>query len=196
MRSPHALDSRSAFVAGLICAALVGSCRSRSERATAGFASKPSAHQSGQRVPQAEARLALFLKGSLETSPPTETNLLMSCVPDGQTDHYLTLAKFQVLGSVLRGDTVDAAAEVTTVADETGAPHAVNRFVTKVRVRTDTLHWDMTRDSSNGQWGVCGYSREGFGFGHNGSDATTRWLPEGESWPRVHQLAESLATKR
>src|SRR4051794_29532084 len=95
----------------------------------------------GDRVPDAEARLSVFLEGSLEVSPPTETNVLMSCVPDGQTDRYLTLARYRVLNSALHGDTVSVAAEAVSVAEETGHPSAPNKYLTNVRVRTDTLHW-------------------------------------------------------
>jgi hypothetical protein len=56
-------------------------------------ASAPASSAQGSRVPEAEERLRAFLEGSLETSPPTETNALMACVPDGQTDRYLTLAR-------------------------------------------------------------------------------------------------------
>jgi hypothetical protein len=150
----------------------------------------------GGRVPQAEARLAAFLETSLETSPPTETDVLMACVPDGQTDRYATLARYQVLNSTLRGDSVDASAEVVTVAEEVGDPHAANKYVTTVRTRVDTLHWLMTRDSAAGKWGVCGYPKEGLGFGHYGDDRNTRWEPRTASWARVRQLAESLHAHR
>lgn len=152
--------------------------------------------QRGGRVPEAEARLAAFLEGSLETSPPAETNLLMACVPDGQTDRYATLARYQVLNSTLRGDSADASAEVVTVAEEVGDPHAANRYATTVRIRVDTLHWVMTRDSTAGKWGVCGYSKQGLAFGHYGDDRNTRWNPASGSWARVHQLAESLHVQR
>lgn len=150
----------------------------------------------GGRVPEAEARLAAFLEGSLETSPPTETNLLMACVPDGQTDRYATLARYQVLNSALRGDSVDASAEVVTVAEEVGDPHAASKYVTTVRTRVDTLHWVMTRDSVTGKWGVCGYPKEGLGIGHYGDDRNTRWEPRTASWAQVRQLAESLHVHR
>ena len=178
-------------------AALTACGGSRDARATqAGSASSAQSVAQGGRVPDAEERLGAFLEGSLETSPPTETNALMACVPDGQTDRYLTLARYRVLTSALRGDSVDAAAEAVTVAEETGHPHAANRYLTKVRVRTDTLHWVMARDSASHKWGVCGYSKEGFAFGHYGSDNNTDWTPPKETWARVRQLAESLHTTR
>jgi hypothetical protein len=120
----------------------------------------------------------------------------MACVPDGQTDRYATLARYQVLNSALRGDSVDASAEVVTVAEEVGDPHAASKYVTTVRTRVDTLHWVMTRDSTSGKWGVCGYPKEGLGFGHYGDDRNTRWEPRTASWAQVRQLAESLHVHR
>ncbi len=155
----------------------------------------PTASQGG-RISEVETRLAAFLEGSLETSPPIETNALMACVPDGQTDRYVTLARYQILNSALRGDSADAAAEVVTVAEEVGYPHAAEKYAATVRIRTDTLHWVMTRDSASAKWGVCGYPKEGLGFGHYGDDRNTRWNLPGGSWSRVRQLAESLHVHR
>ena len=78
------------------------------------------------------------------------------------------------------------------MAEETGHPHAADRYLTKVRVRIDTLHWVMARDSTSHAWGVCGYSKEGFGFGNYGSDNNTEWVPPKASWARVRQVAESI----
>lgn len=189
---PHLFRSATAV---LTC--VPGACGHRRDaRATPtkGALVAPMGNARGVRVSEAEVRLAAFLKGSLEISPPTETNALMSCVPDGQTDRYLTLARYRVLGSALRGDSVDAAAEVVTVAEETGSPNVANRYVTRVRIRTDTLHWVMVRDSASKKWGVCGYAKEGFGFGHYGDDVNTDWLPPSETWAHVRQLAESVYT--
>lgn len=179
----------------LLCAVAGCSGRRDSEKErvdTSGAKSAAVIPEHGSHVPEAEARLAAFLKGSLETSPATETNLLMACVPDGQTDRYVTLARYRVLNSASRGDSVDASAEVVTVAEEVGDPHAASKFVTTVRIRVDTLHWVMARDSADGKWGVCGYPKEGVGFGHYGDERNTRWTPQNESWARVRQLAESL----
>ena len=115
----------------------------------------------------------------------------MACRPDGQTDSYLTLARYKVLDAQLHGDTVDGAAEVVTVAEERGDPNAAHRYVTQVRVRTDTLHWKLVRDSV-GRWGVCGYSREGYDFGHYGDESNTRWVPRQGTWDRVRRLADSV----
>jgi hypothetical protein len=184
----------------LVIYALIGCTGQRDSQTgridTSGAKSVATVLKQGSRVPGAEARLSAFLRGSLETSPPTETNLLMACVPDGQTDRYVTLARYRVLSSASRGDSVDASAEAVTVAEEVGDPHAASKYVATVRVRVDTLHWVMVRDSATGKWGVCGYPKEGVGFGHYGDEQDTRWEPPTASWARVRQLAESMQVHR
>ena len=196
------VKSRSAYWAILLMApGGLSACGGQRGSAAAPADTKPGKVASagltqGGRVPEAEARLAAFLEGSLESSPPTETNLLMACVPNGQTDRYTTLARYRVLNSALRGDSVDASAEVVTVAVEVGDPHAANKYVTTVRTHVDTLHWVMAHDTAGDTWGVCGYSKEGLGFGHYGNDRDTRWNPPNWSWARVRQTAESLRAQR
>ena len=144
-------------------------------------------------VPQAEHRLGRYLAAALDTKDNGDPSAYMSCVPMGQTDRYLTLARYRVLNSVLRGDTADVSAQVVTVAEERWAPHAASNYVTTVRIRTDTLHWAMTTDSSTKQWGVCGYPNEGVGFGHYGDDQQTVWTPPGMTWSRVRQMVDSIS---
>lgn len=139
-----------------------------------------------------QSRLRDFLAASLESGTPQETTALMACTADGQTDRYLTLASFRVLGATSYRDSADAAAQVVTIAEEEGNPHAAGRYSTSVRVKVDTLHWLMLRDTVNGLWGVCGYSKEGFGFGHYGIDSNTDWRPKKNSWAHLHTLADSI----
>ena len=186
----------SAFMGGLLACDSQPDAQKGATTSTEQQAALAAATQGG-RVADAEAMLREFLEGSLETtSPPIETNALMACVPDGQTDRYLSLARYRVLESVLRGDSTDASAEVVSVAEETGHPRVANKYLTTVRIRIDTLHWVMTRARGSGRWGVCGYSKEGFGFGHYGTDRLTEWHPATSSWARVRQVAESLHTAR
>lgn len=96
-----------------------------------------------------DCRLAAFLAGARVSNARLNFESLMTCDPDGQTDRYVSLAAYRILGSHQRGDTVDAAAEVVTVAEEQGDPHAADRYVTEVRTRVDTLHWVMTRDATH-----------------------------------------------
>ncbi|MEJ7812824.1 MAG: hypothetical protein WKG32_20590 [Gemmatimonadaceae bacterium] len=169
----------------------VGGCRRSREAAEPAHPNQP-AKVSEPRVQGAEARLAVFLGEALQTNKRYGFDSLMACIPDGQTDRYLALARYRVLGSTLAGDTATAWAEVLTVAEETEDPDIAGRYLAIARTRTDTLRWRMVRDSVSGQWGVCGYSVEGYGFGHYGTDENTGWVPAGGSWGQVRQRADSL----
>ena len=188
-------------IAGILCG-LAAACGSNNGDAKTARAARDTARVLAPSAPSERtsdstnaapgSALRAFLEASLETSPPTETNDLMSCVPDGQTDTYVTLAHYRVLQSTGVGDTARAASEVVTVAEEVGHPSQLNRFRTTVRIRTDTLHWTMVRDSGTRRWGVCGYPSEGVGFGHYGADSDTEWRPHSSSWAQVRQIADSL----
>jgi hypothetical protein len=143
-------------------------------------------------VPEAETRLGQFLEASLESDTERDPDVVMACVPDGMTDRTLVLARYKVLESSRLKDTVYAAAEVTTVAEETKDPQLYAGYLVTLHVRTDTLHWRMTRDSASGKWGVCGYSVEGYGFGRYGTDSLTKWSPPGASVQRMRALVDSL----
>jgi hypothetical protein len=192
-RSPiHVLHLALSSLLALAACSCFGGAERTDSRDTGRSESLPPPADQRARVPQAEAQLAAFLERALETSPKQDFESLMACIPDGQTDRYVALAHYRVLGSTQRQDTVDATAEVVTVAEEVSDPHSASGYVTTVRIRRDTLHWVMTRHA-NDKWGVCGYPREGIGFGHYGTDRTTRWIPPGFSWARVRQLADSVA---
>ena len=97
----------SRFLVTLLIGTLPACGRTGDARVPADMSQAGSTDIHDGRVPAAEMQLSAFLRSSLETSPATETNALMSCVPDGQTDRYLTLARYRVIDSRLRGDTVD-----------------------------------------------------------------------------------------
>ena len=142
-------------------------------------------------VPEAEIRLAAFLEGSLETNR-RDVDSLMNCIPDDESSRYVTLARYRILGSHLRDDTVHATAEVVTVAEQIGDSNTPKQFVTTVRTKVDTLHFALTRMYPGAEWGVCGFSVEGLEFGHTGSDQEAHWTRGTYSWSRVKQIAESV----
>ena len=173
---------------------------SASDRQNAKSASTQSAATASTqttRVPEAEQRLAEYLTASLATATaaPVKFDTLMACVPENMSDPIFALADFHVLSSQLRGDTVDASAVATTVAEETGDMKAADRRVATQRIEQDTLHWSMVRDKQ-GRWGVCGISKEGYDFGTNGTDRNTRWEPAGASRQTMLQLADSIRHDR
>jgi hypothetical protein len=133
----------------------------------------------------------MFLEHALESKAPLSFEDYMSCLPNGQTDRYVTLAKYRILSTHKAVDSVRAVAEVVTVAEETGHPHKLDHYVTTVRTRTDTVHWTLVRDA-RGEWGVCGYSREGVSLGHYGDDTDTDWKPTISSWKRVREIVAEI----
>lgn len=154
--------------------------------------SRPSQHA----APEVEARLAEFLQASVESDTGPDPDLFMACVPEGMTDRTLVLARYRVLHSTLERDAVYAAAEVTSVAEETQNPDVYAGYLATLRIRTDTLHWRMTRDSTSGKWGVCGYAVEGYGFGRYGRDSLTTWSPPGASSHAMRAIVDSLRAMR
>jgi len=140
---------------------------------------------------EAESQLRAFLEISTITTPHATRDSLWACDPDYLAEFYLAVAEYRVLTSTVYGDSVVVAAEVVSVAEETLHPHVTYGYLTKVRIRTDTLHWVM-KPRRDGTWGVCEYSVEGYGLGHYGKDDDTEWDPAGWSWGRVRLMADSI----
>jgi len=63
--------------------------------------------------------------------------------------------------------------------------------VARLRVRSDTLEWDLLRAES-GEWVVC----NGLRFGLAAPDSLTSWRPAGASAASARALADSLAARR
>jgi hypothetical protein len=145
----------------------------------------------GARVPDAERRLAAYLQAALTSDSTSDPDDFMACVPDGTTDRTLVPARYRVVASSRVRDTVYASAEITSVAEERRDPEVYYGYIAELRVRTDTLRWQMIRDGTGG-WGVCGYSLEGYGLGRYGSDSLTRWLPREGSLHRMNELIDSV----
>jgi hypothetical protein len=97
------------------------------------------------------------------------------------------LARFELLESSFRGDTVVGRAVVTTVADQDVDRIHPGYFVTRLRVRLDTLEWDVLRGDS-GEWVVC----NGLHFGLTAPDSLTTWRPSGASADAARALADSI----
>ena len=100
------------------------------------------------------------------------------------------LAAFALLPSTARADTVVGRAVVTTVADQDVDRQHPGYFVARLRVRSDTLEWDLLR-SASGDWAVC----NGLQFGLTAPDSLTTWRPAGASSARARTLADSVARR-
>lgn len=161
-------------------------------------------------VRAAEAALASWLDASLLEAPhadapdvaaphvdgsPARTAVgspgtIDECGESGATFPSPLLAHYELLTSMLRGDTVVARASVTTVAEQDIDRRAGDRFIVRQRVRTDVLEWDVIPTDAG--WAVC----NGIRFGYRGADSLTRWTPEGASLNTARVLADSVRGAR
>jgi hypothetical protein len=149
------------------------------------------ADQSATRVPTAEAIVGTYLEHARLGVSEVEPESLFACHPAGPTDKLLAPARGRVISSALRGDTALVRAQVLSVATVELAPDGP--YDVRQGLRTDTLSWGLIRRPGGGQWGLCGYSREGFDFVRLAKLGTTgRWLG-GASLASVTRLADSVA---
>jgi hypothetical protein len=202
------MPTRMAATSWCLVLLLAGACSSEPRSPAPANASAASGPPPGQTAaaPDAATRAAIdsarrsldgFLHGSLDRASPPDYERYYACSPDGQNNYSLTLVDYHILDVKPRGrDTVAATAAVTSIATESDSATGGKSWHVVVGVREDTMTWLMTRNDSTHRWGVCGYSTEGWGFGHWGDDADSRWTPRGMSWARVHALADSLARAR
>lgn len=106
----------------------------------------------------------------------------------------LWVGDYQLLSVGRRNDTLVVAVAVTSVAEEGESRGVANRFVVRPRIRTDTLHWRVVRDSS-GDFLVCGFALENVDLGGFGRPDNVDF--EGGSSPRkLRQQADSLRSAR
>ena len=147
---------------------------------------------SGAEVRAAIDRLRAYLSSALVTNAQNREDTVYSCVPDYVAQSRYALARFRILGAIQQGDTIRATAEIVSVAQESDAATSRVHYVTHVGVRTDTLHWALTRASPSGSWGVCGYAAEDVDFRILGKDAQTTWQPPGASWASIKRTARSI----
>jgi hypothetical protein len=132
-----------------------------------------------------------YLQASREGSTSEKLAELTAC-PDG-TDAAQgpMLAKFELLPASTRADTVVGRAVVTTVAEQDVDRIHPGYFVARMRVRRDTLEWDVLRSESGG-WAVC----NGLRFGLTAPDSLTTWRPTGASAAAARALADSIGAER
>ena len=139
-------------------------------------------------IQAAEATLSAFLDASREGSA-TRAQLasLTACSTERVPAPGPMLARFELLDPSFRGDTIVGRAVVTTVADQDVDRIHPGYFVARVRVRSDTLEWDVLR-SESGEWAVC----NGLQFGLTAPDSLTAWRPSGASAATARALADSI----
>lgn len=134
--------------------------------------------------------LTSYLEASREGSPTRGAQDTLAACDAGAEAHYpvLLLARWVILPLELRGDTVVARAEVTTVG-EIDIERRSGGLIGRQRIRTDILEWDVYEDDY-GNWVVC----NGLRFGYRGPERAVTWRPGGVSFESVRALADSLAS--
>jgi hypothetical protein len=131
-----------------------------------------------------------FLAASREGSPTRDqVARLTACPEGGGPTQGPMLATYELLPASSRADTVVGRAVVTTVADVDADRQHPGYFVARLRVRRDTLEWDVLRSDTN-EWVVC----NGLRFGLTVPDSLTAWRPSGASAAAARALADSIAT--
>lgn len=132
--------------------------------------------------------LGEFLDASREGSATRDRQGPLTACPGGEAAAQgPMLAAFELLSPSSRADTIVARAVVTTVAEQDLDRIHPGYFVTRMRVRRDTLEWDVLRSESGG-WVVC----NGLRFGLTAPDSLTAWRPNGASAAAARALADSI----
>ena len=143
-------------------------------------------------VLEANGALVAFLDASREGSPTRDALPSLTSCPGGDASAPgPMLARYLLLPGSLRADTIVGRALVTTVAEQDVDRQHPGYFVARVRIRSDTLEWDLLRNES-GFWTVC----NGLRFGLTAPDSLTTWRPAGASMASARWLADSLAALR
>ena len=136
--------------------------------------------------------LGAYLDASREGSATRDRLAELTVCPGGDDPAQgPMLAKFELLPPSSRADTVVGRAVVTTVAEQDVDRIHRGYFVARLRVRHDTLEWDVLRSDSGG-WVVC----NGLRFGLTAPDSLTAWRPNGASAAAARALADSIGAER
>jgi len=178
----------SLLVAGLLLAACTRDEQSRLPEPSAD-PTPPGVPPDSATIVEANRGLEAFLEASREGSTTREALPgLTRCPGGGGPVPGPMLAKYVLLPGALRADTIVGRALVTTVAEQDVDRQHPGYFVARVRVRSDTLEWDLLQ-TETGSWVVC----NGLGFGLTAPDSLTTWRPNGASAATARALADSLA---
>ena len=182
---------------GLACVIVFAGCESEREPAQDSAVGAPSAAVAftppdSSALRAATSALGAYLDASREGSATREQLAELTSCPGGADQAQgPMLAAFQLLPATSRADTVVGRAIVTTVAEQDVDRVHPGYFVARLRIRRDTLEWDVLRSESGG-WAIC----NGLRFGLTAPDSLTAWRPTGASAARARALADSIAAER
>jgi len=136
--------------------------------------------------------LNAYLNAALYTDLNKIPDSLAACDDDYSPPKSLALAAYEILDAA-GGDSTEVPARVVSAAEFAPSGHEADGVIATVRVRVDTLHWRVVRDSTNSRWVVCGFAREGFDFADSTSQRNVEWRPSGTSPAAVMHLVDSIA---
>lgn len=182
---------------GLVCLIAAAACERERELAQDSAVSAPPAAVAFTPPDSAALRaaseaLGAYLDASREGSATRgELAELTACPGGADQAQGPMLARFELLPATSRADTIVGRATVTTVAEQDVDRVHPGYFVARLRVRRDTLEWDVLRSESGG-WVVC----NGLRFGLTAPDSLTTWRPTGASSAAARALADSIAAER
>ena len=143
-------------------------------------------------VVEATTALATYREASREGSASRHALSRLTACGDGVSRAPgPMLAAFEILPAATRADTVVGRAVVTTVAEQDVDRQHPGYFIARMRVRSDTLEWDVLRAES-GDWVVC----NGLRFGLDAPDSLTAWRPNGATAAIARALADSIGARR
>ena len=134
--------------------------------------------------------LGRFLEASREGSATRSTVRELTACESGDDPPVAgpMLATYEILPATTRADTVVGRAVVTTVAEQDLDRRHPGYYIARLRVRSDTLEWDVMPTATGG-WVVC----NGLAFGLTAPDSLTEWRPAGTSASRARAVADSIA---
>lgn len=179
----------------VVAVAVVACARDRAPRgdsadAAAPVTAVPVTPPDSAELTAATNALGQFLAASREGSPIRDEVARLTACPEGSgPTPGPMLATYELLAASSRADTVVGRAIVTTVAEEDADRQHPGYFIARLRVRRDTLEWDVLRSDSN-EWVVC----NGLHFGLTAPDSLTAWRPSWASAAVARALADSIAT--
>lgn len=138
------------------------------------------------------AALGAYLAAALYTHSGKIPDSLAACDDDFAPPKRLALAAYDVLQAT--GDTgTTIPARIVSVAEFDPSEQHAEKTIATVRVRVDTLHWNVVRDTSKTRWVVCGFAKEGFDFADSTSEHNVDWRPAGASAAAMTHLADSVS---
>jgi hypothetical protein len=156
----------------------------------------PRVDTSSQVAPQAKQQLGRFLDLALATrKPPLPWDSVYTCADDMDrvnVERALWIADYKVLSMSSEHDSVKAVVALTSVVDE--AYQGFAGWISTLKVREDTAHFTLVRETPVAPWKVCGETDERYGVRVLGY--AKKWVPAGASRVAAVATIDSIRRSR